>query len=83
MSQFHGKWNRNQPTSCIPATHVFWGKSGTTPAVENGPAPTASTSTASSGDSSGQLSGLINWYKTEADDGVLASLLSEFEGLLN
>ncbi len=51
--------------------------------MENGPAPAAGTSTASSGDSRGQLSGLINWYKTEADDGVFASLLSEFEGLLN
>jgi hypothetical protein len=30
-SQFHGKWNQNQSTFCIPATHVFWGKSGTKP----------------------------------------------------
>ncbi len=82
-SQFHGEWNRNQSTFCIPATHVFWGKSGRTPSAEKGPSPAASTSTASSGVSRGQLSGLINQYKTEADDGAFASVLSEFEGLLN
>jgi hypothetical protein len=51
--------------------------------VEKGPAPAASTSIASSGVSRGQLSGLINWYKTKADDGAFASFLSEFKGLLN
>jgi hypothetical protein len=39
--------------------------------------------TASSGVSRGQLSGLINWYKTEAEDGVFTSFLSEFKVLLN
>jgi hypothetical protein len=81
MSWFHSKWNRNQSTFCIPATHIFWGKSGTTPSTEKGLAPAAST--ASSGVSRGQLSELINWYKTEAEDGVFASFLSEFKGLLN
>ncbi len=32
-SRFHGEWDRNQSTFCIPATHVFWTKSGTTPSV--------------------------------------------------
>jgi hypothetical protein len=50
-SRFHGKWNQNQSTFCIPATHVFWGKSGTTSSAEKGPAPTAGT--ASSGVSRG------------------------------
>ncbi len=68
-------------TFCIPATHVFWGKLGTTPSAEKGLAPAAGT--ASSGVSRGKLSGLINWYKTEAEDGAFASLLSEFKGLLN
>jgi hypothetical protein len=80
-SWFHGKWNRNQTTFCIPATNVVWGKSGTTPSAEKGPAPAAST--ASSGVSRGQLSGLINWYKTEAEDGAFLSFLSEFEGFVN
>ncbi len=39
--------------------------------------------TASSGDSRGQLSELINWYKTEAKDGAFGFFLSEFKGLLN
>jgi hypothetical protein len=82
-SWFHGKLNCNQSTFCIPATHVFWGKLGTTPSTEKGPALPASTSTASSGVSRRQLSGLINQYKTEADDGAFASFLNEFKGLLN
>jgi hypothetical protein len=62
-------------------THVFWGKLGTTHSAEKGPAPAAGT--ASSGVSRGQLSGLIDQYKTEADNGMFVSFLSEFEGLLN
>jgi hypothetical protein len=65
----------------MPGTHVFWGKSGITSSAEKGPAPAAGT--ASFGVSRGQLSGLINRYKTEAEDGVFAFFLSEFEGLLN
>ncbi len=61
-SQFHGKWNCNQSTFCIPVTHGFWGKSGTTPSAEKGPAPAASTT--SCGVSRGQLSELINWIGT-------------------
>jgi hypothetical protein len=76
-SWFHGKWNCNQSTFCIPATHVFWGKLGTTPSAKKGLASAASTSTASSGVFRGQLSGLINRYKTEADDGAFASFLSD------
>jgi hypothetical protein len=83
MSQFHGEWNRNQSTFYIPATHVFWGKLGTTPYMEKGPVLAGNTSIASSGVSRGQLSELIDWYKTEDDDGAFASFLSEFEGLLN
>jgi hypothetical protein len=80
-SGFHGEWNRNQSTFCIPVTHVFWTKSGDTPSAEKGPPPAAGT--ASSGVSRGQLSGLINWYKTESDDGAFTSFLTEFEGMLN
>jgi hypothetical protein len=53
MSRFHGKWNQNQSAFCIPATHVFWGKSGTTPSVEKSPA--RAVGTVSSGVSRGQL----------------------------
>ena len=80
-SRFHGEWDRNQSTFCIPATHVFWTKSGSTPSAAKGPTPAAGT--ASSGVSKGQLSGLINRYKTDSDDGAFTSFLSEFESLLN
>ena len=81
MSGFHSEWNRNQSTFCIPSTYVFWTKSGATPSAEV-PTPDVA-GTASSGVSRGQLSGLINRYKTESDDGMFSSFLSEFEGLLN
>jgi hypothetical protein len=45
--------------------------------------PTPAAGTAFSGGTKGQLSGLINQYKTESDDGAFTSFLSEFEGLLN
>jgi hypothetical protein len=83
MSWFHGEWNHNQSIFCTPATHVFWGKSGTTPSVEKGPAPAASRSTASSGVSRGQFSESTSRYKTEAEDGAFAFFLSEFKRLLN
>ena len=76
-SKYHSKWNCNQYTFNIPVTHVFWNKSGTSPSVEKAPNPAAGT--ASSGISRGQLSRLINQYKTESDDGAFASILSEFE----
>ena len=80
-SKYHGKWNQHQSTFSIPATHVFWSKSDKTPFAEKGPTPAAGS--ASSGVSKGQLSGLINQYKTETEDGAFSSFLSEFEGLLN
>jgi hypothetical protein len=49
--------------------------------VEKSPAHAAGT--VSSGVSRRQLRLLINWYKTEAEDGVFASFLSELKGLLN
>jgi hypothetical protein len=80
-SWFHGEWSCNQSTFCIPATHVFWGKLGTTPSAEKGSAPAAST--ASFGVFRGQLSGVINQHKTEAEGGVFEYFLSEIKGLLN
>ncbi len=64
--------------SCNPC---FLGQAGTTPSAEKGPA--LAVGTASSGVSRGQLSELINWYKTEAEDGAFASFLSKFKRLLN
>ncbi len=79
--KYHGEWNRKQSTFSIPATHVFWSKSGTTPSAEKGLIPAAGS--ASSGVSKGQLSELINQYKTETEDGAFLSFWSEFDGLLN
>jgi hypothetical protein len=54
---------------------------GTTPSAEKGSAPAAST--ASFGVFRGQLSGVINQHKTEAEGGVFEYFLSEIKGLLN
>ncbi len=80
MSGYHGEWSRNQSTFQLPGTHVFWSKLGTTPSAEKGPAPASSSTTP--GVSKGQLSGLLSRYKTKTDDGIFASFLLEFEGLL-
>jgi hypothetical protein len=78
---YHGEWSRNQSTFQLPATHVFWSKSGAPPAASM-PAPPA-TNVGGGALSRGQLSSLINRNKTETEDGAFVSFLSEFEGLLN
>ncbi len=60
---------------------MFWSKLGSAPSAENGPPPAPSTATP--GISKGQLSGLISWYKTGTEDGMFASFMNEFKGLLN
>ena len=80
-SGYHGEWSRNQSSFQLPATHIFWNKSGATPAAST-PAPPAATAGGRL-PSRGQLSGLINRHRTETDDGAFSSFLSEFEGLLN
>ncbi len=78
---YHGKWTHNQSAFKLSVTHVFWSKLGSAPSAEKGPPPAPSTAT--SGVSKGQLSGLVSQYKTETKDGMFASFLNEFEGLIN
>ena len=78
---YHGEWLRNQSTIQLPATQIFWSKSGVLPA-DSTPAPPA-TNVGGGALSRGQLSSLINCHKTETEDGAFASILSEFKGLLN
>jgi hypothetical protein len=78
---YHGKWLRYQSTFQLPATHIFWSKSGA-PSAASTPAPPA-TNVSGGALSRGQLSSLINCHKTETEDGAFASFLSEFKGLLN
>jgi hypothetical protein len=82
MSGYHGKWSRNQATFRLPATHLFWTKSGDSPLEAKTPPPAPAA--ASFADvSQGQLNNLTNWHKTETEDGAFASFLNKFEGLLN
>ncbi len=81
ITGYHGKqWTCNQSAFKLPATHVFWSKSGSAPSAEKG--LLSAPSTATSGVSKGQLCGLISQYKTETEDGTFASFLNEFEGLI-
>ncbi len=57
-SGYHGEWTCNQSAFKLPATHVFWSKSGSAPSAEEGSPPAPSTDT--SGVSKGQLSELIS-----------------------
>jgi hypothetical protein len=53
---YYGIWTHNQSGFKLPATHVFWSKSGYAPSTEKSLPPVPSTAT--SGVSKGHLSGL-------------------------
>ena len=80
-SRYHGKWTCNQSAFKLPVTHMFWSKLGSALFVEKGPPPAPSTAT--SGVSKAQLSGLISWYITETEDDMCAFFLNKSERLLN
>ena len=88
---FHDKWVADPKSFSLPATHLFWSKSGKTPPEGGGGGSTtptvAITPTAASGTSVGSLSlrvgPLIAQYKTNTEDGQFASFLADFERVLN
>jgi hypothetical protein len=88
---YHGKWVADPKSCSLPATHLFWSKSGKTP-PEGGNSgsliPTlAATTTTASVTSVSLLSlhvgPLIAQYKTDTEDGQFASFLADFERALN
>ena len=88
---FHDKWVADPKTFSLPATHLFWSKSGKNP-PEGGSGgsmtPTAApTSTVASITSNRLLSSrvgpLIAQYKTNTKDGQFASFLADLERALN
>jgi hypothetical protein len=88
---FHDKWVADPKSFSLPATHLFWSKSGKTPPEGGGGGSTtpavAITTTAASVTSGGSLSSrvgpLIAQYKTNTEDGQFASFLADFERVLN
>ena len=88
---FHDKWVADPKSFTLPATHLFWSKSGKTPPEGGGGGsmtPTAAiTTTAASVTSGSTLSSrvgpLIAQYKTNTEDGQFASFLADFERVLN
>jgi hypothetical protein len=88
---YHDKWVDDPKSFSLPATHLFWSKSGKTPPEGGGggsKTPTAAiTTTAASVISAGSLSSrvgpLIAQYKTNTKDRQFASFLADFERVLN
>ena len=88
---FQDKWVADPKSFSLPATHLFWSKSGKTPPEGGGGGSTtpavAITTTAASVTSGGSLSSrvgpLIAQYKTNTEDGQFASFLADFERVLN
>ena len=88
---FHDKWVADPKSFSLPATHLFWSKSGKNPPEGGGGGsitPTAAiTTTAASTTSGSSLSSrvgpLIAQYKTNTEDGQFASFLADFERALN
>ena len=88
---YHNKWVDDPKSFSLPATHLFWSKSGKTPPEGGGGGsmtPTAAiTTTAASVTSGSTLSSrvgpLIAQYKTNTEDGQFASFLADFERVLN
>ncbi len=88
---YHDKWVDDPKSFSLPATHLFWSKSGKNPPEGGGggsTTPTAAiTTTAASVTSGGSLSSrvgpLIAQYKTNTEDGRFASFLADFERVLN
>jgi len=90
-SGYHDKWVADPKSFSLPATHIFWSKTGKTPpegANVGSVIPiTATTATAASVTSSSSLSSrvgpLIAQYKTNTKDGQFVSFLADFERVLN
>jgi hypothetical protein len=87
----HDKWVADPKSFSLPATHLFWSKSGKNPPEGEGGGsmtPTATiTTTAASVTSDRSLSSrigpLIAQYKTNTEDGQFASFLADFGRALN
>ncbi len=88
---YHDKWIADPKSFSLPATHLFWSKSGKNPPEGGGggsTTPTAAiTITAASVTSDRTLSlcvgPLIAKYKTNTEVGQFASFLADFERVLN
>jgi hypothetical protein len=85
---YHNKWVADPKSFSLPATHLFWSKSGKNPPEGGGgggsTTPTAAiTTTAASVTFGSSLSlcvgPLIAQYKTNTEDGQFASFLADFE----
>ncbi len=90
-SGYHNKWVADPKSFSLPATHLFWSKTGKTPPEGgNGGSViliTATTATTASVTSESSLSSrvgpLIAQYKTNTEDSQFASFLADFERILN
>jgi hypothetical protein len=90
-TRFHDKWVTDPKSFSLPATLLFWSKSGKNPPEGDSggsttPTVTITTTLASvTSDRTLSLSirPLIAQYKTNTEDGQFASFLADFERALN
>jgi hypothetical protein len=88
---YHTRWAADPQGFSLPATHVFWTKSGKSPSVGAGPvaptapAPAPATDSVVTANSllSARVGPLIAQYKTASEDGQFSSFLADFERALN
>ena len=88
---YQDKWVVDSKSFSLPATQLFWSKSGNNPPEGGGGGSTtptaATTSTAASVTSGSSLSSrvgpLIAQHKTNTEDGQFASFVADFERVLN
>ena len=87
---YHNKWVADSKSFFpLPATHLFWSKSGKTPPEGGGGGstiPTAAITPTAASVTSGstlRVGPLIAQYKTNTKDGLFASFLADFDRVLN
>ncbi len=80
---FHQSYIENPSSFTLPATHVFWAKSGMTPPKSMTLALTAKPVATTTNLLSSRVRPLLTQYKTGTDDSQFSSFLANFEGVLN
>ena len=80
---FHQSYIENPSSFTLPATHIFWTKSGMTPSKSMTLASTAKPVATTTNSLSSRVRPLLTQYKTGTDDSQFSSFLADLEGVLN
>jgi hypothetical protein len=84
---FHNSYAKNPALFSLPATHLFWTKSGESPSEKGGGASASAMAIPSVASAasllSSQMGPLIAQYQTRLDDSKFTSFLADFQRALN